>query len=99
MAEQVLIQFRADKALKQEVTEIYESLGMYLPTAFRMFMVRSKAVKGLPFEATLPETAITRAEAKKAFYELRKQAADVPEMSLDEINAEIAAARAERKGK
>ena len=31
MAEQVLIQFRADKALKQEVTEIYESLGMDLP--------------------------------------------------------------------
>ena len=33
MAEQVLIQFRADKALKQEVAEIYETLGMDLPTA------------------------------------------------------------------
>ena len=64
MAEQVLIQFRADKALKQEVAEIYETLGMDLPTAFRMFMTRSKMVKGLPFEATLPETTITRAEAK-----------------------------------
>ena len=60
MAEQVLIQFRADKALKQEVTEIYERLGMDLPTAFRMFMTRSKMVKGLPFEATLPEQTITR---------------------------------------
>ena len=59
MAEQVLIQFRADKALKQEVAEIYETLGMDLPTAFRMFMTRSKMVKGLPFEATLPETTIT----------------------------------------
>ena len=49
MAEQVLIQFRADKALKQEVAEIYEALGMDLPTAFRMFMTRSKMVKGLPF--------------------------------------------------
>lgn len=97
MAEQVLIQFRADKALKQEVTEIYERLGMDLPTAFRMFMTRSKMVKGLPFEATLPEQTITRVEAKNAFYELRKQAADVPEMSLDEINAEISAVRAERK--
>lgn len=97
MAEQVLIQFRADKALKQEVTEIYERLGMDLPTAFRMFMARSKMVKGLPFEARLPEQTITRAEAKNAFYELRKQAADVPEMSLDEINAEILAVRAERK--
>ena len=97
MAEQVLIQFRADKALKQEVTEIYEKLGMDLPTAFRMFMAKSKMVKGLPFEATLPEQTITRAQAKNAFYELRRQAADVPEMSLEEINAEISAVRAERK--
>ncbi len=97
MSEQVLIQFRADKALKQEVTEIYESLGMDLPTAFRMFLTRSKMVRGLPFEATLPGTKITRAEAKKAFYELREQASDVPDMSLDEINNEIAAVRANRK--
>lgn len=99
MAEQVLIQFRADKALKQEVTEIYEKLGMDLPTAFRMFMTRSKMVKGLPFEATLPERTVTRAEAKNAFYELRRQAADLPELSLDEINAEITTARAERNDK
>lgn len=98
MSEQVLIQFSADKALKQEVTEIYERLGLDLPTAFRMFMAKSKIVKGLPFEAMLPENTITRAEAKNAFYELRKQAADVPEMSLDEINAEILASRAERRG-
>lgn len=97
MAEQVLIQFRADKALKQEVAEIYEKLGMDLPTAFRMFMAKSKMVKGLPFEATLPEKTITRTEAKNAFYELRRQAADVPKMTLDEIDAEILAARAERK--
>lgn len=97
MAEQILIQFRADKKLKQEVSEIYEKLGMDLPTAFRMFMAKSKIVKGLPFEATLPEQTITRAEARNAFYELRRQAADLPEMTLDEINAEISAARAERK--
>lgn len=97
MAEQVLIQFRADKELKQEVVEIYESLGMDLPTALRMFLYKSKLERGLPFEATLPEKNITRAEARKAFYELRKQAANLPEMTLDEINAEIAEVRAERK--
>ena len=97
MAEQVLIQFRADKALKQEVSEIYEALGMDLPTAFRMFMAKSKQVRGLPFEAKLPENTITPAEALNAFEELRKQAADVQEMTLDEINAEIAQARAPRK--
>ena len=47
MADQVLIQFRADKTLKQEVSEIYEQLGMDLPTAFRMFMKRTKQVRGL----------------------------------------------------
>ena len=45
----------------------------------------------------LTDTIITRSEFKKAFYDLRSQAADIPEMSLDEINAEISAARAERK--
>ena len=97
MAEQVLIQFRADKALKQEVSEIYEQLGMDLPTAFRMFMKRSKQVRGLPFEAILPEQAVTRGDALDAFYSARQQLADADEMSLEEINAEIDAMRADRK--
>ena len=97
MAEQILIQFRADKALKQEVSEIYERLGMDLPTAFRMFMARSKMVKGLPFEARLPKQMVTQKKTKNAFHELRRQAADIPEMSLDEINAEITDVRSERK--
>ena len=97
MAEQALIQFRADKALKQEVSEIYEALGMDLPTAFRMFMVRSKVARGLPFPAVIPEENITNAEALSAFEQLRCQAAAVPEMTLDEINAEISSARAGRK--
>lgn len=71
MAEQVFIQFRADKALK--------------------------LVKGLPFDARLPEDGITRADGIHAFHEIRRQLANVPEMSLDEMNAEIAEIREERK--
>lgn len=97
MAEQVLIQFRADKELKQEVMEIYEALGMDLPTALRMFLYKSKAERGLPFEATLPKSVVTRADGLRAFYHLREQAAELPEMTLDEINKEIAEVRAERK--
>ncbi|MCD8249382.1 MAG: RelB/DinJ family addiction module antitoxin, partial [Lachnospiraceae bacterium] len=58
----------------------------------------SKMVRGLPFDTTLPENVITRSEAVNAFDELRRQAADVPEMTLEEINAEIKEVRAERKG-
>ena len=98
MAEQVLIQFRADKALKQEVADIYNQLGMDLPTAFRMFMNKSKQVRGLPFEAVLPpEDNTKREDFREAFYSLREEAVDLPEMTLEEINDEISEARAERK--
>ena len=96
MAEQVLIQFRADKTLKQEVADIYEQLGMDLPTAFRMFMKKSKQVRGLPFDAVLPANN-NREDFREVFNSLREDSKDVPEMSLDEINAEIKAARTERK--
>lgn len=97
MSEQVLIQFRADKNLKQEVSEIYESLGMDLPTAFRMFMSMSKMVKGIPFSVTIPENAVTRSDALSAFDRMRASAADTAELSLDDINAEISAVRNEKK--
>ena len=97
MAEQALVQARVDKNLKQEVTEIYEALGLDLPTAIRMFLVRSKMVRGLPFETALPQETVTRAEALRALDEMFAQAADVPEMTLDEINDEITAVRAAGK--
>ena len=101
MAEQVLIQFRADKSLKQEVSAIYEALGLDLPTAFRIFMKQSVLSNGLPFSVTLPKQEGETVSAKTVFHELRRQAAEagIPEMSLDEINAEIAEVRRDRKQK
>ena len=85
MAEQALIQFRVDKELKQEVAEICDILGTDMPTVFRMCMKQIKIVRGIPFSTRLPESIVTRSEAIHAFEEMRKQASDVPEMSLDEI--------------
>ena len=97
MAEQALIQFRVDKDLKQEVADICDALGTDMPTVFRMCMKQIKIVRGIPFSTKLPENVVTRSEAMNAFDKLRQDAADAPEMTLDEINEEIAAARAERK--
>lgn len=99
MAEQVLIQFCVDKELKQDVAEICDALGTDMPTVFRMCMKQMKIMKGIPFSTKLPESVVTRAEAIEAFEKMRRQAADVPEMSLDEINEEIRAARADRKAR
>ena len=97
MADTGLIQVRVDEKLKKEVTEIYENLGIDMSTAIRMFLNRSRLVRGIPFELTLPEE--TRENSKtKYFDELRKQADNTSEMSLDEINDEIKAARKARKG-
>ncbi len=97
MAEQVLNQFRSDKALREDCIAIYEAMGMDLNTAFRMFMERTRMVRGLPFPAVLPENKMTRVEAKTAVENMRREAAHMPEITLDEINAEISAVRAERK--
>lgn len=99
MAEQVLNQFRSDKALREECAAIYEAMGMDLNTAFRMFMERTRMVRGLPFPAVLPSDKMTRTEAKAAIDRMRQETVDMPEMTLDEIDAEISAARAERKAK
>ena len=55
MNEQALIQFRADRELKEETTKIFASLGFDMSTALRMFLVKARQVRGLPFEAVLNE--------------------------------------------
>ena len=97
MSEQALIQFRVDKDLKQDVAEICDALGTDMPTVFRMCMKQMQIIRGIPFPTKLPSATVTRREALDAFEEMRRQAADVPDMSLDEINEEIRAVRSGRK--
>ena len=47
----------------------------------------------------MPENKMTRADARKVIENLRREASDTPELSMDEINAEIQAAREERKSR
>ena len=49
-----MIQFRVDEDLKRKATEVYEQIGLDLPSAMRMFMKRSIVMRGLPFPATIP---------------------------------------------
>ena len=73
------------------------ALGTDMPTVFRMCMKQMKIVRGIPLPTTLPNDIITAEEALNAFRSMRKAAADVPEMTLNEINEEIKATRAEEK--
>lgn len=90
MSNSSLIQIRVDDQLKKEVTDIYEQLGLDLPTAIRMFLKKSVVTRGIPFDTTLPGKAMSGAEALEA---LKEHALMLPEMSADEIAEEIKEAR------
>ncbi|MCM1049107.1 MAG: type II toxin-antitoxin system RelB/DinJ family antitoxin [Clostridiales bacterium] len=99
MAEQALVQVRLDKDLRDEVADIYAKMGLDIPTAIRMFFARTRIEKGLPFATTLPKTdeKMLRERGLQALENIRLNAATLPEMTPEEINAEIAAVRAARK--
>lgn len=95
-----IIQFRVDDNLKNEAAAIYEKLGIDLSTAIRMFLKRSVMENGIPFPMTLqrsydPEKALDA--VRKLNAEAQKSGSD--DLSLDDINAEIAKYRKERNAK
>lgn len=56
MLDQTVIQVRVDTKLKQEATEIFKEIGMDMPTAIRMFLKKTVANHGFPFEVMTSET-------------------------------------------
>ena len=93
-----VMQLRVDDELKRQAAAVCENLGIDLPTALRMFMKRTVLVNGIPFSMTLPKQEPKMERAVRALQELSDAAQrnGTADMTLAEINAEIAAARAER---
>jgi DNA-damage-inducible protein J len=93
-----LVQVRVDENLKQEAGKLFEQLGIDIPTAFRIFLKKSVQEGGLPFDMKVNEPY--RASAGwQAVLEAGKQAAEngISQMTMEEINAEIALARQEKR--
>lgn len=90
-----LIQLRIDEKLKAEATDIFEKLGLDLSTAIRIFLTRSVEEKGIPFTMKLDTERYKAEAAVRAMREMSKTAEinGIADMTLDEINAEINAAR------
>ena len=94
-----LLQVRVDDSLKDEAARVFENLGIDTSTAVRMFLKRSVMENGIPFRMTLPKEPYEADRGFRAMQEISETAekTGVSEMSLDEINAEIEASRAERQ--
>ena len=93
-----LLQVRVEDSLKDEAARVFENLGIDTSTAVRMFLKRAVMDNGIPFRMTLPKEPYRADRGVRAMQEISESATKkgVADMSLDEINAEIEAFRAER---
>ncbi len=94
-----LIQVRIDEQLKDDVVALYEGMGIDISTAIRIFFKKSLADGGIPFSMKTSGISYTSSAGIEALGRLQRQSLDsgIGDMSLDDINVEIKAARADRK--
>ena len=69
-----VLQVRMDEDLKNEASELFEKLGLDIPTAIRIFFKRAVIEKGIPFELREP-TAVYNAgiDTKKKLAKARME--------------------------
>lgn len=94
---QSAITVRIDSELKSQFDKLCEQFGMSVNTAFNIFVNAVVKTRSIPFEIKADRTETSSALA--LFLQQRKaaEASEKPELTLDEINAEIQAARDERR--
>ena len=96
---QSAITVRIDSEMKSQFDKLCEQFGMSANTAFNIFVNAVVRSRSIPFSirANRPDAP----SALDLFMQQRKaaEASEEPELTLDEINAEIRAAREERRKK
>lgn len=98
-----LLQIRLDEELKNQAAELFEQLGMDIPTAVRIFFKRALVEKGLPFEVKTTtakeiEDPMGLLTSLQALNENAKKNGTIG-MSEEDIEAEIKLMHEERRKK
>lgn len=94
---QSAITVRIDSEMKVQFDKLCTEFGMSVNTAFNIFVNAVVRSRKIPFEI---KAAKTEGPSALDLFMLQRRAAEAsaePEMTLDEINAEIRAARRERQ--
>ena len=87
-----LVQFRTEDKEKLKSIQILEKLGLSLPAYLRMCISRLNQENGIPFSMTLDKKYSSGIYALEKASKIAEEYG-ISDMSLDEINAEIAEAR------
>ena len=95
----VSVEIKMDEDLQRAATDVFERLGLDFSTAIKIFLKRSVLTNGIPFNMTLPKRDYKAERAVRAMQELSDASAvnGVCNMTLEEINAEIAESRRSRE--
>ncbi len=88
-----LVQFRTEETARIKAVGICERLGIDLPTYLRMCVSRLVQENGIPFSMKLEKEPENRGLAAMKTASRIAFENGISEMTLDEINAEISAAR------
>lgn len=96
---QSAVTVRIDSEIKSQFDELCEQFGMSANTAFNIFVKAVIRSRSIPF--TIKGSMAETPSALDLFMQQRRaaEASQDPEMTLNEINAEIRAAREERRKK
>jgi DNA-damage-inducible protein J len=99
MTETTNLTIRIDRNLKEEADSVFNALGMNLTTAITVFVRQAVRQKKIPFEISLDSGHWVMAEAMTASERIWQASVEngTDSMTTDDINAEIAAVRRERK--
>lgn len=87
-----LVQFRTEDTEKIKAVQILDRLGLSLPSYLRMCISRLNQENGIPFSMKIETEENPGISALKRA-RLIAEEHGITDMSLDEINAEIAEAR------
>ena len=96
---QTAMTVRLDSVQKAKFDQLCEQFGMSANTAINIFVrtvIRSRCI---PFTIAADPDESIREKAIKAIREIRRDAQNRPELSLEEINAEINAVREAKANK
>ncbi|MGN0312077.1 MAG: type II toxin-antitoxin system RelB/DinJ family antitoxin [Lachnospiraceae bacterium] len=88
-----LIQFRADENERTEAMQILDQLGLDMSSYLRMCISRLVRDKGIPFSMSINSVPGNKGIAAMKRASQIAEENGISDMTLDEINAEIAAAR------
>lgn len=96
---QTAMTVRMDNQQKIQFDRLCEQFGMSANTAINIFVRAVIRSKSIPFAIKLKDEDEVTTKAREAFNRIRAAAekGDTPELSLDEINAEIREVRRLRK--